>query len=256
MNPPSPHSAPPQAIVLAAGKGTRMNSDLPKVLFEACGRPLVVWVLDALRAAGTGRILVVVGYQADRVQAALADYPDIQFVVQTEQLGTGHAVMTCADRIRDFSGPLLVVTGDSPMLQTPSLQALLDAYRPGQTAGLLGTLMHDQPAGLGRIIRDSEGRFTGIIEDKDCSAEQRAIHEVNMSTYLFDCQELLRCLPRLGRANRQGEYYITDVPGIMLGQGLTVEALPVLQPCESLSVNTPAQLADVEQEMRRLSMAP
>lgn len=240
----------PMAIVLAAGKGTRMKSDLPKVLCTACGRPLVAWVLDALRDAGVGRIVVVVGYRSELVRDALADYEGLDFVEQTEQLGTGHAVMVCRKQLEAFDGPIVVVAGDSPMLQSSSIAGLLAEYRHGETACLLGTLIHDNPAGLGRIIRDADGAFQAIVEDKDCTDEQREVHEVNMSTYLFDNQRMLAALDSVNRNNKQGEYYITDVPGIMLAEGLEVKALPILKSVEALSVNTVEQLAAVEEAMQ------
>ena len=243
----------PMAVVLAAGKGTRMKSDLPKVLCEVCDRPLVMWVIDALRSAGVGRILVVIGYRGDLVRESLRDYADIEFVEQTEQLGTGHAVMVCREQLAGFTGPVLVVAGDSPMLQADSIGEIIGEFKQGDTACLLGTLIHDNPAGLGRIVRDPSGKFTAIVEDKDCTDQQREIREVNMSTYLFDNQRMLVALESLDRGNRQGEYYLTDVPGILLRKGLDVRALPVLRPCEALSVNTVEQLAIVEAEMYRRS---
>ncbi len=254
MDVPDRTDSAPMAVVLAAGKGTRMNSDLPKVLCTACGRPLVAWVLDSLRNAGVCRIIIVVGYRGDLVREALSDCAGLAYAEQTEQLGTGHAVMMCRDQIANFHGPLVVVAGDSPMIQAGSLRQLLDRFERGQTACLLGTLIHDDPAGLGRIVRDGDRRFTGIVEEKDCSPAERAIREVNMSTYIFDCQKLLAALSEVRRDNRQGEYYITDVPGIMLKRGQEVLALPVLNSCEALSVNTVEQLADVEREMARMGM--
>lgn len=248
-------SSTPMAIVLAAGKGTRMKSELPKVLCEACGRPLVAWVIDSLRRAGIGRIVIVIGYRGDLVRESLAGYPDLVFVEQKEQLGTGHAVMVCEGAFRGYSGPVLVVAGDSPMLQAASIRKLVDEFQQGKTACLLGTLIHDNPSGLGRIVRNAGGDFTGIVEDKDCTAEQRLIREVNMSTYLFDCRELFDALSRVDRNNRQGEYYLTDVPAILLSRGKCVDALPVLDPCEALSVNTIEHLQLVEAEMRRRGMA-
>jgi bifunctional UDP-N-acetylglucosamine pyrophosphorylase/glucosamine-1-phosphate N-acetyltransferase/UDP-N-acetylglucosamine pyrophosphorylase len=251
MNQPETMDGRPMAVVLAAGKGTRMKSDLPKVLCEACGRPLVAWVLDALRAAGIGRILVVIGYRGDLVRDSLRDYADLGFVEQTEQLGTGHAVLVCRDQLAGFEGPVVVVAGDSPMLQADSIRELVSAFQPGETACLLGTLIHDDPTGLGRIVRDAEGQFSAIVEDKDCTEEQRNIREVNMSTYLFDNRQMFSALEDVDTTNRQGEYYLTDVPGILLKRGLDVRALPVLRPCEALSVNTVEHLAIVEAEMRR-----
>ncbi len=248
--------AKPMAVVLAAGKGSRMKSDLPKVLSEVCGRPLVIWVIDALRNAGVGKILVVIGYRGDLVRESLRHCEDIEFVEQTEQLGTGHAVMVCREQLAGFNGPVLVVAGDSPMLQADSLREIIGEFQPGGTACLLGTLVHDNPVGLGRIIREDSGQFYAIVEDKDCTDAQREIREVNMSTYLFDNQKMLLALESLNRENRQGEYYLTDIPGILLKQGLDVRALPVLRSCEALSVNTIDQLAIVEAEMRLRTASP
>ena len=242
------------AVILAAGKGTRMESDLPKVLVPACGRPLIEYVLDAVHQAGVEHSLVVVGYRGEDVQAALADRKDITFVEQTEQLGTGHAVKTCLPQLEQHDGAVMVLTGDSPMTQTQSLQQLLSLYEREHPACILGSLIKDDPTGLGRIVRDSSGEFLGIAEQKDATPEQLAVKEVNMSTYVFNGPRLVHALGQLSNDNQQGEYYITDCPGIMREQGLDVRALPVLQPCESLSVNNMDDLHIVEAEMRRMNM--
>ncbi len=239
----------PLAVVLAAGKGTRMKSDLPKVLCEACGRPLVQYVIDALRDAGVGRIIVVVGYQADKVRTALSHYTNLEFALQTEQLGTGHAVMMCKEQIASHDGPVVVVAGDSPLMQSSSIQKLLEKFGSDRPACILGTLIHNDPTGLGRILRDNLGNFIGIVEEKDANAEQKKIDEVNMSTYVFDCSHLISSLGKLTDDNQQREYYITDVPKLLLRDGLDIRALPVLQPIEALSVNTLDQLAEVESVM-------
>ena len=241
-----------QAIVLAAGKGTRMKSDLPKVLFEVCGRPMVSFVIDTLKSAGVERIIVVVGYRADLVHETLSEYDDLLFVEQTEQLGTGHAVMVCRDELAAREGSVVIVTGDSPLLQQDSVGSLLAEAESSGAACVIGTLHKDNPQGLGRIVRDSDGAFAAIVEEKDATPDQRAISEVNMSTYVFDRRELLRALDQLTNDNRQQEYYITDCPGILKGEGKEVRALPVLQPCEALSVNTVAELTIVEDELRKL----
>ena len=239
----------PVAIVLAAGKGTRMESELPKVLCEANGTALVQYVVEALRKSGVKRIVLVVGYRADLVRTQFENDADIEFAEQTEQLGTGHAVMVCRAQLEEHEGPVVVVTGDSPMLQVDSLKNLLGEFDQGDPAAVLGTLLHENPAGLGRIIRDPQGAFVGIVEEKDANDEQRLVNEVNMSTYVFDCQRLLQSLDLLTNSNKQNEYYITDVPGIMLQDGLDVRALPVLKPIEALSVNTVADLKLVEQAL-------
>ncbi len=241
-----------QAIVLAAGKGTRMNSDLPKVLFEACGRPMIAYVVDALERAGIERIVVVVGYRGDLVREALAGRDNVLFAEQTEQLGTGHAVMMCRDALQDQTGPVLIVTGDSPLIQQSSIEELLAEFEKSQPACLLGTLHREDPIGLGRIVRDSNGEFEAIVEEKDATESQRKITEVNMSTYVFDTVELLGALDQLTDDNQQQEYYITDCPGILKKEGKQVQALAVLKPCESLSVNTLDDLKIVESEMQKL----
>jgi bifunctional UDP-N-acetylglucosamine pyrophosphorylase/glucosamine-1-phosphate N-acetyltransferase/UDP-N-acetylglucosamine pyrophosphorylase len=243
------------AVVMAAGKGTRMKSELPKVLIPACGRPMIEYVLRALRAGGVERIIVVVGYRADLVRAQLAGEPGVTFVDQTEQLGTGHAVMVCRPELAKHDGAVLVVTGDSPLIQVDSIRSLKALYDRERPACIIGTTYHDNPEGLGRIVRDAQGDFAAIVEHKDATPEQRAIREVNMSTYVFDCRELLWALDQLTTDNSQREYYITDCPGILRRAGRDVPALDVLKPCEALSINTFEQLAEVEAEMRRLGIA-
>ena len=251
MNPNSNATTEPIAIVLAAGQGKRMQSDLPKVLAQAGGRPLVEYVLDALRGVGVRRTIVVVGHRAEDVKKAIGHQPGIEFALQSERRGTGHAVMMCRERIQEFTGPVIVVAGDSPMLQIDSLRQLLNEFMQSGAACVMGTLIHDQPAGLGRIVRDSAGKFQRIVEEKDATDEQLLIREVNMSTYVFACQPLIESLDRLTNTNRQGEYYITDVPGILLARGMDVRARPVLKPCEAFSVNTVEDLEIVEQELQR-----
>ncbi len=240
------------AVVLAAGKGTRMKSELPKVLVPVASRPMIEYVLDALAAGGVKRTIVVVGYRAALVRQTLGDWPGLTFIDQREQLGTGHAVMACREALAQHDGAVLVVTGDSPLMQSRSIAALLAEFERTRPACLLGTARRTDPAGLGRIVRDAEGNFQAIVEERDATPEQRKITEVNMSCYVFDCRRLLSALERVGRRNTQGEYYITDVPGIMRADGEPVQALAVLQPCEALSVNTVEDLGVVERELLRL----
>lgn len=242
----------PIAVVLAAGRGTRMKSDLPKVLFPVLGRPMVHWVLDSLQRASFLKQIVVVGYRAEDVKTELAGREGVDFALQADQLGTGHAVAQCRSLLQDHDGPVLVVAGDSPLIQTESIMQLLQQFRSQDYSCLLGTLIKDDPTGLGRIVRDSSGKFASIVEHKDATEDQRAIREVNMSTYLFDCQDLLWALSQLGNSNSQGEYYLTDCPGILLAAGKRVDAVSVLKPCESLSINTIDELGLVEAQMQNL----
>jgi bifunctional UDP-N-acetylglucosamine pyrophosphorylase/glucosamine-1-phosphate N-acetyltransferase/UDP-N-acetylglucosamine pyrophosphorylase len=244
-----PHQQP-MAVVLAAGKGTRMGSDLPKVVHEAAGRPLVRWVVDALREAGIGEIIVVVGHRAELVEASLADVPGLSFATQKQQRGTGDAVAAAAAGIEarlsdDRRRPVVIVCGDSPMLRPESVRGLLARLAESDASCLVGTAVTDDPQGLGRIVRDQDGHFLRIVEQKDACPEERAIREVNMSTYVFEARDLLRALSRLNNANASGEYYLTDCPGLLLDEGLVVEAVACLHQSESLSVNTPDQLAAV-----------
>jgi bifunctional UDP-N-acetylglucosamine pyrophosphorylase/glucosamine-1-phosphate N-acetyltransferase len=237
------------AIILAAGKGTRMKSELPKVLVPVAGRPMLRYVLDALQAAGVPRTVVVVGYRADLVRAEVGGTPGVEFADQTEQLGTGHAVMMCRAALAGHRGPVVIVAGDSPMLQAKSVATLLEEFDRRGAACLLGTGRREDPTGYGRIVRNAAGEFVGIVEEKDATAEQRAIREINVSTYVFDSAELLWALDQLRADNAQREYYITDCPGLLLAAGKRVEALAVLKPCEALSINNPEELAAVDAEL-------
>lgn len=239
-----------RAVVLAAGQGTRMKSDLPKVLVPVCGRPMIDYVVDMLAAAGIERSIVVVGYRSDLVREHLAGRSGLAFAEQTERKGTGHAVMMCREALAGFQGQVLIVTGDSPLVQAESVTKLLAEQRRGGYACLLGTAHKADPTGLGRIVRDAAGAFVGIVEEKDATPEQRKITEVNMSCYVFDCGSLLRSLDLLRADNAQKEYYLTDCPGILREAGEKVEASAVLTPNETLSINTVDELAIVEAALK------
>jgi bifunctional UDP-N-acetylglucosamine pyrophosphorylase/glucosamine-1-phosphate N-acetyltransferase/UDP-N-acetylglucosamine pyrophosphorylase len=243
------------AVVMAAGKGTRMKSELPKVLVPVCGRPMIDYVIDALEAAGVEQIVVVVGYRADDVRAALADRRNVAFALQAEQHGTGHAVMCAREYLAKHAGPVFVVAGDSPMMQADSLRALLAEFERWRPACLLGTATKDDPSGLGRIVRDERGSFLGIVEEKDATSEQKRLREVNLSCYVFNAADLLAALDQIRNDNAQGEYYLTDCPGVLLAAGKDVRALNVLKPCEALSINNMQELAAVEAAMRELGTA-
>jgi bifunctional UDP-N-acetylglucosamine pyrophosphorylase / glucosamine-1-phosphate N-acetyltransferase len=241
----------PLAIILAAGKGKRMGSDLPKVLLPVCGRPMIRYVVDAVRATGIEQLGVVVGHRAELVRQELSGEAGITFAEQTEQLGTGHAVMMCRETLAAHDGPVLILAGDSPLVQVASLRAVLAEFAAARPACLLGTAMKSDPTGLGRIVRDTNGDFLAIVEEKDATPDERAITEVNMSTYVFQARDLTWALDQLTADNAQGEYYLTDCPGVLKRAGRMVVAANVLQSCEALSINTPSELQAVEEEMRR-----
>lgn len=229
-----------------------MKSDLPKVLIPVAGRPMIEFVLDALAAGGIERTIVVIGYRGELVRRSLAPRDGITFVEQREQLGTGHAAMACREAIASHDGAVVVVAGDSPLMQPSSIAALLEEFGRKKPACLLGTATRSDPTGLGRIVRDAQGNFQAIVEQRDATESQQRITEVNMSCYVFDCRQLLWALERIDRHNAQGEYYLTDCPGVLLAAGQAVMALNVLQPCEALSINTVEELAVVERELLRL----
>jgi bifunctional UDP-N-acetylglucosamine pyrophosphorylase/glucosamine-1-phosphate N-acetyltransferase/UDP-N-acetylglucosamine pyrophosphorylase len=234
------------AIVMAAGKGTRMKSDLPKVLIEVRARPMIDYVIDVLEGSEIDRTVVVVGYRSDLVRQALAGRKGLSFVEQTEQRGTGHAVMVCREELAGYDGPVLIVAGDSPMLRSGSVRALFREFERLKPACLLGTTHKPDPSGLGRIVRDGEGTFLGIVEHKDATPQQLRITEVNLSTYVFNARDLWLALDQIRNDNAQGEFYLTDCPGVLKAAGKDVRALPVLQPSEALSINTREELAQVE----------
>lgn len=242
----------PHAVLLAAGKGTRMDSDLPKVLLEVAGRPMLHWVVEACFAAGVERCVVVVGYGGDKVREALADEPRCVFVDQTEQLGTAHA----ADMARPLfenvpSGDVFVLAGDGPLIRSQTLARLLEVHRRTKASATLATAVLDDPTGYGRVVRTApQNGFDRIVEQKDASDDELLIREVNPSYYCFAVNELFDAISRVGNENKQGEYYITDVPGLLRKQGKTVTLVDAVPAEDVLSINTPEQLAEVDRVLR------
>ena len=245
----------PVAVVLAAGKSTRMKSAVPKVLHPVCGRPMIEYVLDAARQAGVRRIVVIVGHAADQVRTALSGQSDIEFALQSEQKGTGHAVMMCRDALQSHNGPVMILTGDAPLMRTESFAGLLQDYWSAGAACVIGTAKTQNNFGLGRIVRDGDGTFLKIVEEKDASPEEKQITEINVGCYVFDGQQLLSSLNELKPNNKQGEYYLTDCCGILKQQGRTVIASHRLDISEALGVNTRQQLAEVSQHMQRVALS-
>lgn len=250
MTTPSAHP-PVDAVILAAGKGTRMQSDLPKVMHEVLGRPMVHWVVDACRDAGAERIVVVVGHMADLVRESLADSPGVSFVEQLEQLGTGHAVDQARPVFADTpERDVLVLCGDGPLIRAETLRTLLDTHRSTGADATLATAVIDDATGYGRIVRDADGGFERIVEQKDATPEQLAIREVNPSYYCFRAGPLFERLGRIDNRNANGEYYITDIFGLARGDGSTVSVVDAVPAEDVLSVNTPDQLAEVDAILR------
>lgn len=236
---------------MAAGKGTRMGGDLPKVVHPVGGRPMVCAVVDACRAAGCARIVVIVGYKQELVRSALAGVSGVDFAVQEQQLGTGHAVRCAREAVeRTGSREVVVLAGDGPLIRASTIRMLIDRHRSSGAAATLATSVIDDPTGYGRIVRDASGRFAGIVEHKNATEAQRAIREINPSYYCFDVASLMAALERVERDPASGEYYLTDVLGLLLREGKRVEVAPGVPPEDVLSINTPAELAVVDRLFR------
>lgn len=230
-----------------------MRSDLPKVVHEVVGRPMVSHVVEACFQAGCVRVIAVVGYEQQLVREALAGFGDrVRFAVQAEQLGTGHAVQCAVGEIADLSAdtPVLVLAGDGPLIRAATLDALLGLHRTSGAAATLATSVIGDPTGYGRILRDAEGRLVGIVEQKNATPEQLEIREVNPSYYCFNLSAMTEALARVERDEASGEYYITDVPAILLKSGERVEVIDAVPAEDVLSINTPEQLAEVDRILR------
>jgi bifunctional UDP-N-acetylglucosamine pyrophosphorylase/glucosamine-1-phosphate N-acetyltransferase len=225
--------------ILAAGKGTRMKSDLPKVLHSLGGRTLVERVLIGCEDLQPQRRLVIVGYQGDRVKESLANYSDLEFVEQAQQLGTGHAVQQLIPHLADFEGDLLVLNGDVPLLRTETLQDLLETHQRHQNAATILTAQLANPKGYGRVFCDSNNLLKEIVEDRDCTDAQRQNRRVNAGIYCFNWQKLKEVLPKLQSNNDQQEYYITDAVNFLS----PVMVCDVEDEREILGINDRLQLA-------------
>lgn len=237
---------PIKAIVLAAGKGTRLHTegaDLPKVMRLACGRPLLSYVLEGLSFLNEQDIILVVGYKKEHVLARYGRYPH---AVQEEQLGTGHAVLAAAPLLRGYSGALLVCCGDMPLITRETYEALVVTHFQENNACTILSSVTDRPLPFGRIIRDETGAFRKIVEEKDCTPEERAVTELNAGVYVFQADRLLPALGQLRNDNAQGEYYLTDVPEMLLRQGEKVGVCRRALGEEIVGVNTLEQLREVE----------
>jgi len=239
-----------QVVILAAGKGTRMQSELPKVLHQAAGRSLLSYAVEAAQALRPERVVVVVGHGSEQVKVSLGRGAGnkILFALQEPQLGTGHAVQMAASMLLDDDkdGDVLVTYGDMPLLSSATLAKIRDSRRQNAAAASVLTATVDDPGSFGRIVRDEHGSFLRIVEHKDCSTAQRLINEVNIAVYCFGAALLKDALGALKNDNAQGEYYLTDLMEIMRAQGHKVVTVNTEDPGETLGVNNLTDLAKAE----------
>ncbi len=229
-----------KAVILAAGKGTRMKSDLPKVVHTIEGKCLVDYVIEAARGAGADDICLVVGYKNEVVREKIL-HKDVSFVLQEEQLGTGHAVK-CAKDFLGTGGQTMILFGDTPLITAETLKRLTDYHRERGNAVTVLSAMLDDPSGYGRIIRDAEGNFVKSVEHKDASAEELKVREVNSGMYIFETKELNEALEKIQPNNAQGEYYLPDTLMIIREKGLRVDAFALEDAEDITGVNDQEQL--------------
>ena len=238
-----------KAVILAAGKGTRMKSELPKVIHKALGKPMVEYSIEAAVEAGADMsdVCLVVGHKADMVKDVVGE--GVTYVLQEEQLGTGHAVKCARDFLGD-EGQTLILFGDTPLITAETLNRLAEHHKKnGNTVTVLSAMI-DDPTGYGRIIRDAEGRFVKSVEHKDASPEELESHEINSGMYIFDTKELKEALDKLTPNNAQGEYYLPDTLMIIKNKGLKVDAFALDDPEDITGVNDQEQLAAAAEIIR------
>jgi bifunctional UDP-N-acetylglucosamine pyrophosphorylase/glucosamine-1-phosphate N-acetyltransferase len=238
-------------VIIAAGKGTRMKSDVVKVLHPLLGLPMLFYSIElSLSGIKAGKTIVVVGYQADRIQEMFKDIP-IEFALQKEQLGTGHAVLQAIPFLKSFGGMVLILCGDVPLVKLETLRSFIDTYkRTGSTLSVLTTVV-EEPLGYGRILRNSESWLEKIVEEKDASEEERTIREINTGIYCVKAPFLKQGLAEIGRENAQGEYYLTDLVEIAKKKGLRCSAHVVADPLEVMGINTRVDLATANDKLRQ-----
>ena len=237
-------------VILAAGQGKRMQSNLPKVLHPIAGRPMLTHVLDSARALGAQRIAIVVGHGAEQVKQAYATQEDLQFALQQPQLGTGHAVLQAVPLLKESHADdvTIILYGDVPLVQPDTLRALLNARANG--VAILTEILSDA-TGYGRIVRDVKGNVCAIVEHKDATPEQRAIQEVNTGIMAVPTRQLKSWLAKLTNNNAQGEYYLTDIVGLAVAEGVSVNVAHPVAGFETLGVNSRLQQAELERLWQR-----
>jgi UDP-N-acetylglucosamine diphosphorylase/glucosamine-1-phosphate N-acetyltransferase len=232
-------------VILAAGKGTRMQSDRAKVLHSLASRPLLIHVLDTVATLDPQRVVVVVGYQSEEVKQACADRP-IEFVEQKEQLGTGHAVMQAQVALEDFEGSVLILCGDMPLVQSSTLQTLLQMHHESGAGCTLLSLKTKEKKDFGRVVRGPEGAVLRIVEARDASEQEKTIDEYNSGVYCFNKGILFKALASVDTSNAQGEYYLTDTVGILSRNGHDVVCHSTQDVDEILGINSSEDLEKAE----------
>ena len=231
---------------MAAGKGKRMKSDLPKVLHRLGGKPMVEYVVETAKKVEVEKIILVVGHKREKTQDLLKHLP-VEFVIQEEQLGTGHAVMQAKDHLANFDGDVLILCGDMPLLKSDTVRRLLEEHRRKKAVATVLTAILEDPSGYGRIIRDEKGMVQKIVEDKDASADEKKVKEINTGTFCFDCKSLFSVLDKITPDNKQKEYYLTNVLKLLRRKSFPIWAVVAPDPQEGLGINSQEELEKIEE---------
>ncbi len=242
-----PDQQPLAGLILAAGKGTRMKSAIPKCLHPVCGLPMAEWVIRAMKHCGIVKPIVVVGHGSEHMRSVLGD--SVEYAIQEEQLGTGHAVLTAKSLLADWNGTLVIAPGDTPLLDGEMLGRLVAHHLNSGAAATLALCRMEDPTGYGRVVVEGE-RVLAIVEERDATENYKRIRDVNTGLYCFDCRKLFEVLPKLENSNSQGEYYLTDVIGRLVAAGAPVEAVFFTEAASFAGVNDRWQLAGVSDTMR------
>ena len=231
---------------MAAGLGKRMESDLPKVLHRLNGKTLIEYVVDSAVACGADRVIAIIGYERELVMAQLGD--SVEYAVQAKQLGTGHAVMMTEPQLKDYNGPVLILSGDVPLLSMDTINRLIDLHFSEGNACTLVTCIFDDPADYGRVMRGDDGAVNAIVEHKDADEAQRAVKEINSGIYMVESGILFEALANIDNKNAQKEYYLPDIVPYILNKGLRVGGLILEDHLEIAGVNSKPQLLELEKE--------
>lgn len=236
-----------KTLILAAGKGTRMKSSTPKVLHKVNGKPMLHKILELIeKALSPEENILILGYKREEILASL-DNP--VYVVQEEQLGTGHAILQAKEKLKDYQGDIMVLCGDTPLLREETLASLYECHKKEGATTTLLTVVYEKPFGYGRILKEN-GKVVGIVEEKEANEEQKKIREVNAGLYCFDSQELWKALEKINNDNEKGEYYLTDVLGIQAKEGKTILSFELSDAQEVLGVNSKVELAEASEVLR------
>jgi len=234
-------------IIMAGGKGKRMKSNLPKVLHDLAGKPIINYVLDTVNKLKAERKIIIVGYKSEKIRELIED--KIEYTEQTKQLGTAHAVLQTKRLLSDFKGDVLVLSGDVPFLTIDTLKKFIKHHKNNSFCCTLITTVLENPQGYGRIIRDEEGKIKGIIEEADLPKDKRGINEINAGIYCFNKEHLFQALEKITPDNKQGEYYLTDTIEILLKKGLDIGNILLEDYSEILGINTRIELANASQKV-------